>query len=185
MAASLFVLLTALCSALVWRLFQAKRDLTGKVRAVAPEISRMEQLLFRDPRRWSLLVCCVTLPLCIAAAVVDGIECVDPLMAIDSCSPDYLEQFPKCNVDGSDAPSGAVCACATSTGSSASAYDCSYLTKDLPEALAIGSGENAMSLSLSASLEELCFPLSLSISPFSGIFKHPIDLKLWFRISLN
>jgi len=137
-AASLFVLLGAACSAFIWKVFQAKRDLQGKVRAVPPEISRIEQSFFHDPRRWSMVVCCVAFPLCVAAAVVDGVTCVAPLTDIDQCTDSYLDRYPTCSVLASSAPSGVVCACASATSNSA--YECSYLTKELPDALAIGSG---------------------------------------------
>jgi len=141
-AASVFSIIAGIFSINVWRLFQPKADITGKVKPVAPLISKLEESsCSADPRRHSLVAVLIALPMCIAAAVIDGAECVTPLTDLDECTstiftnPSGGTTYIGCSVTGVDGDPSAACACISP---SASGWECTYLYKDLPAALSIG-----------------------------------------------
>ena len=128
-ASSVLSFATAGFSVLIWRLFQPRPDpRTGKRRNVAPDISKAELSACGDPRRWSLLSVALALPMCLAAAIVDGEECVAPLRAIDLCTGDPTASpdpaYPLCTRSGHP---GSFCACGSPSGSGG--YTCEYLMK--------------------------------------------------------
>eukprot|EP00614_Pseudopedinella_elastica_P003073 CAMPEP_0172585014 /NCGR_PEP_ID=MMETSP1068-20121228/4511_1 /TAXON_ID=35684 /ORGANISM="Pseudopedinella elastica, Strain CCMP716" /LENGTH=255 /DNA_ID=CAMNT_0013379345 /DNA_START=159 /DNA_END=923 /DNA_ORIENTATION=+ len=154
-AASVTALATALLSALIWKMIRPSRRAKDGIIPTARAISRFETSWASDPRRWSLALCAVALPLCLMATVTDGVDCVAPLEAIDDCTPDsFGGEYPECSITGAEGKAGAHCACVTFFGRPANPagedglprdYTCSYFTKGLPEFLAIGSSGSGSS----------------------------------------
>jgi hypothetical protein len=135
--AAVFAIVAGVCSVNVWRLFQPRADITGKVKPVAPEISKVEQTYASDPRRHSLAACLLALPLCISAAVIDGSECVAPLTALDECTETAFNQYLGCSVTGPGGDPAAACAC-VSHSTASEGWSCTFLMKEVPDFLAIG-----------------------------------------------
>jgi len=149
-AAAVLVLLVATISALVWRLFQPPSASNASRQALPPTISRVEQSFFLDPRRWSLLAVFLALPLSLTAAIIDGIECAQPLQDLDQCtstvfSDPFYEACSVASYEGTE--DNAACACVSNGGStgtnsiygsSTGEYTCAYFTATLPSSLALG-----------------------------------------------
>lgn len=179
-AAAIFTVVAGICSLNVWRLFQPKRDITGKAKAVAPAVSAVEQTACRDPRRHTALAVLVALPLCVAAAAVDGSQCVTPLSAIEACAAPGapFPGYPECE----DAPGGGgsfACACASEMGGGGGgSYSCTWLSKDLPAALAPGGGPGGCDhlpsqlvtwLQISAVLSAVCAALLAAVAVLGAL----------------
>jgi len=148
--AAIFVFMVAIFSILVWRLFQPPSAGNGSRQALPPTISQVEQSFFLDPRRWSLLAVFLALPLSLTAAIIDGVECAQPLQDLDQCTSTAFSDpsYKACSVANYEGTEDdAACACVSNVntgdttnyyGSNTGDYSCAYFTATLPSSLALG-----------------------------------------------
>mmetsp|Transcript_11661 Transcript_11661/g.15009 ORF Transcript_11661/g.15009 Transcript_11661/m.15009 type:complete len:320 (-) Transcript_11661:148-1107(-) len=140
LVSGILAIICAVISYLIWNMFIAKKGRNGKLLAIAPKVSKIEQSVTYDPRRWSLMLAVVAIPLCLAAAIVDGVDCVEPLEEIESCTSTIFDsaKYNGCSVTGYGGNNNAVCACIAEDNDDDS-FTCTYLMKKLPSSLDIGS----------------------------------------------